>query len=66
MLVNVIQNNQQSNFEITTLRIDVKTFGRQAEVEFTNDWHKDAVRRDLTINALFLGKLNLKIEKYLL
>ena len=34
----------------------MKTFGRHAEVEFTNDWHKDAIRRDLTVNSLFLGK----------
>lgn len=47
-------NLKKSNFEITTLRIDVKTYGRHAEVEFTNDWHKDAIRRDLTVNCLFL------------
>jgi poly(A) polymerase len=39
-------------FEITTLRVDVKTFGRQAEVAFTDDWEKDAGRRDFTINAM--------------
>ncbi|XP_036905434.1 CCA tRNA nucleotidyltransferase 1, mitochondrial isoform X2 [Sturnira hondurensis] len=43
------------NFEITTLRIDVVTDGRHAEVEFTTDWQKDAERRDLTINSMFLG-----------
>lgn len=43
------------NFEITTLRIDVATDGRHAQVEFTQDWQLDANRRDLTINALFLG-----------
>lgn len=43
------------NFEITTLRIDVVTDGRHAQVEFTQDWELDANRRDLTINALFLG-----------
>lgn len=43
------------NFEITTLRIDVVTFGRQAVVEFTKDWKLDAGRRDLTVNSLFLG-----------
>ncbi len=50
-----IRMNNKSNFEITTLRIDVKTYGRHAEVAFTNDWHKDAIRRDLTVNSLFLG-----------
>ncbi|HRW29901.1 MAG TPA: hypothetical protein P5227_07890, partial [Emcibacteraceae bacterium] len=42
------------NFEITTLRRDVSTNGRHAEVEFTDDWQKDARRRDFTINALYL------------
>lgn len=43
------------NFEVTTLRLDVQTDGRHAEVEFTMDWQKDAERRDLTINSMFLG-----------
>ncbi|ELU08601.1 hypothetical protein CAPTEDRAFT_151154 [Capitella teleta] len=43
------------NFEVTTLRRDVVTDGRHAEVEFTSDWAVDAERRDLTINSMFLG-----------
>ncbi|XP_051996877.1 CCA tRNA nucleotidyltransferase 1, mitochondrial [Xyrauchen texanus] len=43
------------NFEVTTLRVDVQPDGRHAEVEFTTDWQKDAERRDLTINSMFLG-----------
>ncbi|XP_075039859.1 CCA tRNA nucleotidyltransferase 1, mitochondrial [Mixophyes fleayi] len=43
------------NFEITTLRVDLQTDGRHAEVEFTTDWEQDAERRDLTINSMFLG-----------
>jgi tRNA nucleotidyltransferase (CCA-adding enzyme) len=39
-------------FEVTTLRIDVETDGRHAEVAFTRDFEKDAERRDLTINAM--------------
>ena len=39
-------------YEITSLRIDVETDGRHAEVEFTNDWTADLARRDLTINAM--------------
>ena len=46
---------EEENFECTTLRIDVETDGRHAEVEFTKDWQLDANRRDLTINAMFLG-----------
>lgn len=41
------------HFEITTLRVDVKTDGRRAEVAFTGDWLEDAKRRDFTINALY-------------
>lgn len=47
--------NDTENFEITTLRIDVLTDGRHAQVEFTKDWKLDANRRDLTINSMFLG-----------
>lgn len=39
-------------FEITTLRADIETDGRHAEVSFTKDWQTDAQRRDFTINAL--------------
>ncbi len=39
--------------EITTLRRDVATDGRHAEVAFTDDWHVDAARRDFTVNALY-------------
>ena len=40
-------------FEVTTLRRDVATDGRRAEVAFGTDWRMDAERRDLTINALY-------------
>lgn len=40
-------------FELTTLRRDVRTDGRHAEVVFTDDWAEDAARRDFTMNALF-------------
>ena len=39
-------------FEITTLRADVETDGRRAEVEFVRSWEEDAKRRDLTYNAM--------------
>jgi poly(A) polymerase len=39
-------------FEVTTLRVDVRTFGRHAEVAFTDDWRADAARRDFTFNAM--------------
>lgn len=40
-------------FEITTLRADVATDGRRADVAFTGDWLTDAQRRDFTINAIY-------------
>ena len=40
--------------ELTTLRKDVKTDGRHAEVELINNWHLDSERRDFTINSIYL------------
>ena len=40
-------------FEITTLREDYDTDGRHAKVKFSNDWKKDASRRDFTINSIY-------------
>ena len=41
------------HFEITTLRVDVATDGRRADVAFTSDWLGDAQRRDFAMNALY-------------
>ena len=46
--------NKNIKVEITTLRKDIKTDGRHAEVEYTNDWTEDSERRDFTINAIYL------------
>ena len=43
----------KKKFEITTLRRDVSTDGRHANVEFTSNWEEDASRRDFTINAIY-------------
>tara|TARA_B100001121_G_scaffold291938_1_gene293110 strand:- start:1801 stop:3084 length:1284 start_codon:yes stop_codon:yes gene_type:complete len=43
----------KKSFEITTLRKDITTDGRHAQVEYTQDWLKDASRRDFTINAIY-------------
>ena len=42
--------------EITTLRKDLKTDGRHAEVEYIDNWQLDSERRDFTINAIYLDK----------
>ena len=41
--------------EVTSLRRDVVTDGRHAEVAWTKDWREDAARRDFTINAMSLA-----------
>jgi poly(A) polymerase len=44
---------ERTPFEITTLRRDVSTDGRNATVAFTDDWAEDAARRDFRLNALY-------------
>ncbi|MCO6419807.1 CCA tRNA nucleotidyltransferase [Siccirubricoccus sp. KC 17139] len=41
--------------EVTSLRRDVLTDGRHAEVAWSTDWREDAARRDFTINAMSLS-----------
>ena len=43
----------EKKYEITSLRKDVKTDGRHAEVEFSLDWKEDALRRDFSINSIY-------------
>ena len=43
----------EQKYEITSLRKDVKTDGRHAEVEFSKDWKEDASRRDFSINSIY-------------
>lgn len=44
------------HFQITTLRRDITTDGRRAEVDFTRNWREDASRRDFTINAMSMTR----------
>jgi len=46
--------SEKLKLEITTLRKDLETDGRHAEVEYINDWRLDSERRDFTINAIYL------------
>ena len=46
--------SENLKLEITTLRKDVKTDGRHAEIEYTDSWEEDSSRRDFTINAIYL------------
>lgn len=57
----------KKKFELTSLREDVNQLGRDTEVIFTNDWNKDANRRDFTFNAIYLsfsGKIYDPLEGY--
>lgn len=50
-------------FQITSLREDVNQLGRHTNIIYTNDWKKDAARRDFTINAMYLTS-NGKLKDY--
>lgn len=54
----------ERHFEITTLRRDVATDGRHADVAFTNDWQADAARRDFTMNAMYLTPAGELLDYY--
>ena len=46
---------EEQKFQITTLRKDINQTGRHTNIIFTDDWKKDAERRDFTINAMYLS-----------
>ncbi len=46
--------SEKFKLEVTTLRKDLQTDGRHAEVEYIDNWKVDSERRDFTINAIYL------------
>ena len=42
-------------YEVTSLRVDTESYGRAAHIDFTNDLHSDAMRRDFSCNSLYLS-----------
>ena len=50
----IINNNK---YEITTLRYDLNTDGRHADIIYTDSYLEDAKRRDFTFNALYIDYL---------
>ena len=52
--VTVVLNNK--SFELTTLRKDIKSFGRHADIKIIDNWKEDSKRRDFTINSIYLNK----------
>ena len=49
-------SDQENIAQITQLRIDIKNFGRHANILPTNNWFEDSNRRDFTVNAIYLDK----------
>ena len=45
--------NKKRNFQITSFRKDIRTFGRAADIELVENIEEDAKRRDFTINAIY-------------
>lgn len=42
--------------EITSLRKDIKSDGRWPDIKFTKSWLEDSMRRDFTINAIYVDQ----------
>ena len=51
--ITVVSNGEPH--EITTFRKDIDTDGRRAVIAFSDNIHDDAIRRDFTVNALYVG-----------
>lgn len=54
--------SERQPYEITTLRRDVTTDGRNATVAFSADWAEDAARRDFRLNALYADRAGRVID----
>lgn len=48
--------NKKLSIELTSFRTDVRTDGRHAQVRFGTSLEEDALRRDFTINALYMDR----------
>jgi len=51
-VIGAVVNGEE--FDIATFRKDAKTVDGQSEVDFVDNPHEDAARRDLTINAMYI------------
>ena len=52
--ISIILGNNE--YQITSFRKDVITFGRQAYVSSASSLYQDSLRRDFTVNALYLNR----------
>ncbi len=60
--ISIILNNKE--YQITSFRKELISFGRSAFVDFTHTLHEDAKRRDFTINALYLDEKGNLIDPF--
>ena len=60
--ISIILNNKE--YQITSFRKDLISFGRSAFVDFTHTLYEDAKRRDFTINALYLDEKGNLIDPF--
>ena len=60
--ISIILNNRE--YQITSFRKDLISFGRSAFVDFTHTLYEDAKRRDFTINALYLDEKGNLIDPF--
>ena len=51
-------------YEITSLRSDIKNYGRHAKIQIHDDWDLDARRRDFTFNAIYLDIRGNKFDPF--
>ena len=60
--ISIILNNRE--YQITSFRKDLISFGRSAFVDYTHTLYEDAKRRDFTINALYLDEKGNLIDPF--
>ena len=52
----IIAYIDDEKIQITSLREDINQVGRHTNIIYTNDWKKDAMRRDFTMNSIYLSR----------
>ena len=48
--------SKTNSYQVTSMREDIKSYGRNADTRYTKDIFIDAQRRDFTINSFYIGR----------
>jgi len=48
--------SKTNTYQVTAMREDIKSYGRNADIKYTKDIFIDAKRRDFTINSFYIGR----------